>query len=146
MNAGLVEEAVTRFRRAIELSKDRLGRHFNEFPRGCCGDASELLAAYLKDCGLGEFSYVSGWDAQGELSHAWLELDGLVIDITADQFEGEYRATIVELYSDWHKKFSRGREMKHNADFRATDNPPAHLRRAYSLLKKVVEIELAIRT
>ena len=56
------------------------------------------------------------------------------------------QATIVELYSDWHKKFSRGREVKHNADFRATDNPPAHLRRAYSLLKKVVEIELAIRT
>jgi hypothetical protein len=33
---------------------------FQCFPRGCCGDTSELLAAYLKDQELGDFAYVSG--------------------------------------------------------------------------------------
>ena len=49
------------------------------FPKGCCGDTSQTLATYLyAEVGL-VCDYVLG-------SHAWLEINGTVIDITADQF------------------------------------------------------------
>ena len=62
---------------------------FRGFPTGRCGYTSELLAKWLHENGL-ETLYMSGqhgygWDSQ---NHAWLETyDGLVIDITRDQFK-----------------------------------------------------------
>ncbi|MNE82602.1 hypothetical protein D3C80_1793370 [compost metagenome] len=56
------------------------------FPRGCCGVVSELLGDYLNaHFGLA-IEYVCG--EQDGASHAWLEHDGIVIDITGDQFDG----------------------------------------------------------
>ncbi|MFT8349294.1 transglutaminase domain-containing protein [Clostridium saccharoperbutylacetonicum] len=43
-----------------------------EFPRGCCGDASNLLAKFLRDNGI-ECEYVCG--IKGQQSHVWLECD-----------------------------------------------------------------------
>lgn len=58
------------------------------FPHGACGHCCELLARYLLD-NLGiESTYASGHI--GHLvdggTHAWLEHEGLFIDISADQF------------------------------------------------------------
>ena len=65
---------------------------FNRFPRGCCGDASDLLAQYLLDNGIKTY-YVCGnyyYDepTKGAQSHAWLQTeDKTIIDITGDQFK-----------------------------------------------------------
>lgn len=62
---------------------------FMGFPSGRCGYTSELLAKWLHENGVetlymsGQYGY--GWNSQ---NHAWLETyDGLVIDITRDQFK-----------------------------------------------------------
>ena len=74
-----IEEAV----RAGEI------KEMATFPRGCCSFASDLLQRYLIEqynfftwYMSGQYGY--GWDAE---SHAWLETqDGIVIDITGDQY------------------------------------------------------------
>ena len=63
-------------------------REMASFPHGCCTYASDLLQRYLLEQGIvtwylsGQYDY--GWKAE---SHAWLETeDGMVIDITGDQY------------------------------------------------------------
>ncbi len=65
------------------------------FPRGCCTFASDLLQHYLIDKNIKTY-YVSGkigdgWDGD---SHSWLETeDGIVIDITGDQYSDNKNLT-----------------------------------------------------
>lgn len=72
------------------------------FPQACSGVVSELLGDYLNtQLGL-MVEYVSG-DRDGA-SHAWLELNGFVIDITGDQFDGRPSVFIApkdEWYASW---------------------------------------------
>ena len=83
---GDVDAAARRFRAALDRHARALGLEgLLEFPRGACGTACELLGQYLSDCGLGEWTYVSRVDAGGH-THAWLARDGVVVDITGDQF------------------------------------------------------------
>ena len=63
------------------------------FPKGCCEVASDLLAQFLLEKGIqtksvhGEYDYD---DWENRFPHTWLETDdGVIIDITADQFAGE---------------------------------------------------------
>ena len=79
------------FRRAIEDAV-RCGElsEMMTFPRGCCGHASNLLQRYFWEKKIftwyvsGQYGY--GWNG---INHAWLETqDGIVVDITGDQFKG----------------------------------------------------------
>lgn len=78
---------------------------FEEFSRGCCGVVSELLGDYLNaQLGL-QVEYVCGEKDGG--SHAWVELKGVVIDITSDQFEGRppvYIAARDSWYTSWEEE------------------------------------------
>jgi hypothetical protein len=58
---------------------------FKGFPRGTCGPASELLGRYLIEAGFEEVMYVCG-EKGGQGSHAWVEIGGVVLDMTGDQF------------------------------------------------------------
>jgi hypothetical protein len=90
------------FRKAlIKYGIKRLPISFHEFPMGSCGDASLLLGKYLDEMGLGQFDYVCG--ELGRQSHAWLEKDGIIVDITADQFDGVVEEIIVTDNNDFHK-------------------------------------------
>lgn len=73
-----------------------------DYPRGCCGDASNLLAKYFRDNGI-ECEYV--WGMCGQQSHAWLECDNLIVDITADQFDEIKEEILITAYKSWHRKF-----------------------------------------
>jgi hypothetical protein len=100
-----IREISVLFRNALEklpIEKFPESSFFNCFPRGCCGDSSHLLAKYFKDANLKPY-YVCGW--MGRQSHAWIELDGLIIDITADQFDEITEGVIVTNDSEFHKKF-----------------------------------------
>lgn len=77
----------TIFRRALEnIDKNKLACYYRSFPKGTCGVTCYLLCTYLAEKGYKDFSYVCGMD--GEQSHAWLEKDGIIVDITGDQFLG----------------------------------------------------------
>lgn len=75
---------------------------FKNFQRGCCGDASNLLSKYLSTHGI-KTVYV--WGLKGEQSHAWLEYEDYIIDITADQFSDVSQQVIVTKDKAWHYKF-----------------------------------------
>lgn len=89
-----LKKIASNFRTAIEIAKDH-GEFksivpFSRFPRGCCGDTSDLLAQYLLEHHINSL-YVCGNryfpdPDEGTQSHAWLVVNGLIIDITGDQF------------------------------------------------------------
>ncbi|ABQ66528.1 hypothetical protein Swit_0157 [Rhizorhabdus wittichii RW1] len=80
--------------------------HIDRFPHGACGHCSEMLAYYLQLRFGITANYVCKefYDAHGarETSHAWLELGGLIIDISGDQFG--WPAVIVTRHSDAHER------------------------------------------
>ncbi len=90
----LLKVLATSFREALERARDKGSFSqdaFNLFPKGCCGDTSNLLAQFLLGFGIhsnyiyGEYSYEDP-EAQSQ-SHAWLQCQGgIIIDITGDQF------------------------------------------------------------
>jgi hypothetical protein len=97
------------FRAAIEACELKtLPITFHEFPRGSCGDATLILAKYLKDNGQEGFVYVCG--VRDGHSHAWLQRDGLIVDITGDQFPDNEKRVCVVRGSVWHAQFEIDRE------------------------------------
>lgn len=88
---GDIFEIASAFRTAIEKAV-RAGeiREMVTFPCGCCSFASDLLQRYLIEQYDFFTWYMSGRYGYGENveSHAWLETqDGVVIDITGDQYK-----------------------------------------------------------
>ncbi|MCQ4863487.1 hypothetical protein [Pseudoflavonifractor phocaeensis] len=88
-----LQKLVFGFRHAIEIAKanGEDGYFFRKFPTGQCGAASDMLAQYLIDHGYSHITYVNGTlysNAPSESRcHTWLEVKGLVVDITGDQFK-----------------------------------------------------------
>lgn len=93
-------------REAIEAADRTNWPAFDHFPRGTCGTVSEVLARLLRERFGLDARYVAGDghpDCDG--SHAWVEVDGTVIDITADQFG--LPPVIVTDDSPWHAAWDR---------------------------------------
>jgi hypothetical protein len=108
---GKLRAAACRFRSALEShGLELLPELCEPFPSGWCGDAAPLLSQYLTDSGLGDFDYVCGETqevdpAESPQSHAWLEQDGFIIDITADQFPEIGEAVMITRDRTWHSQF-----------------------------------------
>jgi hypothetical protein len=114
-----LRELAGAFRDAIERAdRNRLPIEFRDFPSGSCGEATLLLGIFLTDQGMGTFRYVCGW--RDDHSHVWLEADGLIVDITADQFPEISERVIVTRCSRWHSAFERDGDP-HEADYRIFD-------------------------
>ena len=100
--------AVGRFRRAVErYTATAVEPAMTGFPRGACGYASKLLARYLEEQGFGPATLMANArrGRRGEQSHAWLEVSGWFIDITADQFPDGSSALVVRPDSAFHRTF-----------------------------------------
>lgn len=85
------------FRDAIDTAKSKQEPYtfFRKFPTGQCGYTTEMLAKYFASKGYKEMIYETGvyyWDDfefnenHEPNQHTWLLVEGLVIDITGDQF------------------------------------------------------------
>lgn len=136
MEIQLIDETVRRFRSGLEQCHDQFGVSFSAFPEGCCGDVTELLAAFLKDSGHGNFAYISGWrEGENATSHAWLEQGDILIDATIDQFPEAVDQRMVSTDPAWHAQFSENRVRREDGDFRVAGSPH-HLLQAYEILKK----------
>jgi hypothetical protein len=75
---------------------------FHAFPRGACGATCDVLATVLERRFRVKPYWVGADIGEGDSwsSHAWLEVAGYTIDITADQFGQE--PVIVAKQSHWH--------------------------------------------
>lgn len=92
---AIIRVAASRFRAALDRVDPNIWTAvtIKHFPRGACGHAAELLGRYLRD-ELGvtaEYVLRDFYNDDGSWrgGHAWLEYDGLIIDITGDQFGWE---------------------------------------------------------
>ncbi|WP_256670314.1 hypothetical protein [Pseudomonas sp. CFSAN084952] len=78
-------------RRGLETLSDTAGSAFKQFPTGACGIASDIVGRILWEALGYEGVYVCATGhplLSQNASHAWFEVDGLIIDITHDQFHG----------------------------------------------------------
>lgn len=137
----LVQECARRFRRALE----RGGLEwvaFRDFPNGACGDTCELLGEYLRDCSFGDWLYVSGsGNSSGELStHAWLEREGINVDITGDQFDECDEPVVVTTSPLWEDRFPRI-NRSHIAGLMYFDSEWTAIRRDYETLQLRADAE-----
>lgn len=74
------------------------------FPKGCCSWATWMLGHYLKfELGL-DPKEIQGerFDDNGHCNHAWLGVNSLVVDITADQFPDGPAHVVATASSIWH--------------------------------------------
>lgn len=107
---ALLRTLATRFRTAIRATDpseiDPEVRFIvASFPKGVCGAVCFLLGHYLRENGFSEAEYVNGTrPADGE-SHAWIETDGIIVDITGDQFAEIADDVIVTADDTWHRQF-----------------------------------------
>jgi hypothetical protein len=129
-----IKALATNFRSAIEKCDKSVLITFENFPRGSCGDACLLLAKYLQNNGCGVFNYICGViygpEEYDEQSHAWLERDDVIVDITADQFPDINESVIVTTDHAWYNAFQI--KINHTADFENYDkNTASTLSSAY---------------
>jgi len=101
-----IQNVLFKFRDAIEnTNRGFLPITFRNFPSGACGDTCQILAEHLKGMGFGDFFYISG-KREDSRSHAWLEKDGFVIDLTSDQFNELDMPVYYGPINDWYRSFS----------------------------------------
>ncbi|MFN4327651.1 MAG: hypothetical protein ACK4FF_02140 [Limnobacter sp.] len=121
METSQILEMATRFRGAIEsIPPEARSICMQSFPNGACGDTALLFGAFLVDHGIPGFQYICGErGSQADntwTSHAWLQRDDLVVDLTADQFPDAPTGVIVSSSSSWHMQFDT--ESGQESDFR----------------------------
>jgi len=93
------------FRRAFEtVDLSRAPGVLPHFPRGCCGWATIFIGNFLQE-EYGLLAQHVGADHRqiDGNSHEWLMVNGISIDITADQYPDAPSGIIVESDSQWHK-------------------------------------------
>ena len=87
------------------------------YPRSCCQLSARVLGLYLiQELKLGPVEIICNgtryltdqldeWDRPREQSHAWLEVGGFIIDITAEQFDDCDTQVIVTKDRSFHGQF-----------------------------------------
>lgn len=87
-------------------SKEQIVKgYLSGFPAGRCGLTCRVLGPWL--IGLFpnyDYEYVCGF--HGRQSHAWIEMNNLIIDITADQFDNISEPVIVTYDHSFHDTFT----------------------------------------
>jgi hypothetical protein len=93
-----LKELVSRFRAAvIRTDPDKIDPNFSRM--GDPGAMCILLARFLEENGFPGCETVAG--SRNAAWHAWLELDGLIVDLAPDQFNEIPRLRVMpELYED----------------------------------------------
>jgi len=83
---------------------------FEGFPSGTCGAVSELMGRIVLERTGRHGTYVCGTahpTLKPQHSHAWLEVDGFIVDLTHDQFSTTNLVGWVFETSAWHSGFER---------------------------------------
>jgi hypothetical protein len=134
-----MSDACARFRAALETTTPRpVG--LKDYPLGACGETCELLADYLRTAGRGDPMFVSAVNQGTGQTHAWLELGELVIDITADQFDGVDDPVIVTTDRSWHDSHFLSSGHHRPAGLAYWDGPArAEVERYYARLLSVLD-------
>lgn len=99
-----LQHAISSFRFALaSLPANARTIGLAEFPRGSCGDASDLLGLFLAERGFGQWQWIGAerYDRR-YCSHAWIERDEFIVDITSSQFAEVRQEIVISRFSPWH--------------------------------------------
>lgn len=99
-----LRRTATAFHDAItQTDFSRTGLNLRNFPFECCHHATSLLGVFLHEGAFAGITKMSGRRPDGEDGkHHWLEINGIVVDITAYQFADVDEKVIVSQSSGWH--------------------------------------------
>lgn len=76
-------------RQAIEKGKEST-MLLNDFPFGCCRDSAVILGLYLIEIGYKNVNYCRRPYDDDFKSHGWIEVENIILDLTADQFGPDF--------------------------------------------------------
>ena len=106
-------EAV-KVRHAIEATErdEKRAGNLARFPAQCCDHAMRILALHLSHLGFKELAKARGERRAGAVPdyHVWLVCQGVILDITADQFSEGQGPVVVTRRSSWHTAWKPERE------------------------------------
>lgn len=115
-------------RNAIDMAVDNkeLTIHpFNKFPNDCCDMTSELLSHYLTEHNIENQLVIGAHKKDSQWHHVWVQtIDGIVVDITGDQFDGKSNMSgnacrvYVGKEGDVHKMFCENRQFEPPTNFK----------------------------
>jgi hypothetical protein len=110
MDLKQLRDEAAKVRQAIETTERDEMRAGNLalFPTECCDHAMKLLALHLSLLGFTGLSKARGERRFGEVPryHIWLVCQGVILDITADQFDEGQAQVIVTRRSRWHEAWN----------------------------------------
>lgn len=90
------------------------------FPEGCCNWASRILGHFLKfERCTDALEILANRDGTEETdNHSWLEVDGMTIDLTCNQYT-DCQHIIIEESSEWHAAWNiqSTLEIRHISDW-----------------------------
>ncbi len=105
MNIVELRKIALAFRKSFESADLRQAPgNLPYFPDGCCTCASLFIATFLRDKYGLNFKRIDSGHRNGS-PHEWIEIDGIIVDITADQYKDSSSAVIVKEKSSWHSNF-----------------------------------------
>ena len=126
-----LKSEATEVRRFLEGEGRELSDFFRNFPIGACGNASDLLGEWIMEKHSLALEYVNG-DRNGK-SHGWLEIDGLAVDITSDQFPDGLGGVYCGELNDFFSSFK--------AQVRSTPVVSPMLKPVYTAMKSALETD-----
>lgn len=91
-NLTEINEVISSFLREdlIRIAEEESHDEFNNFPHACCGTSCDLIIEHCSGIKEEGFSEARGYLPKDEhndySSHAWLQSDDYIIDLTAHQF------------------------------------------------------------
>jgi hypothetical protein len=132
-----LKDVIGRFSQAIIATSGAGLISLCDFPMGSCGDASDLLGEYLREHDYGDWIYMHG--QKGDQTHAWIEQDDVIIDITVRQFGTDM--PMVTNNHEWYQQFEPEPEgrLASIATSGATPDYVLKLQDAYSRIATVID-------
>lgn len=103
-----LKRVVDACRQALLSRADVRGSLFSGFPAAACGVSADIVGRVIYEVlGLEGFYVRAGSHPDlTSTSHAWFEIDGLIIDLTYDQFATTgLSGWIFEADNNWHAQF-----------------------------------------
>lgn len=144
-----IEKAAFVMRSTLEsLRGDLVGAgysFYSSFPEGCCEYSSIFLGCYLVEQGLcqeDEIAMPYNNHHETDCAHGWLLInDSLIVDITADQFDGVDDAVIVTRESEFHSLFYCPEWWSFEEAYKmnSTGSNAIRFEEAWSIIKKFAE-------
>lgn len=126
-------------RNILEKNKNNMDvEWFKFFPRGCCKEASLVLAKHLHKKEFGIADIICG--ERNCETHIWLEIEGVIVDITADQFEDIDEAVIVVESSIFHDKFEKKGKSKYTDYFTGNEWGINEIMKVWIVINDVINI------